>query len=69
MKTYRVTIYPVTWTVRVEANNEEDAKKKALELEGPAVYAFHGDDTDEWEHDISEWPNIGNGQVDVEEDE
>lgn len=71
MKTFKVTIYPVTpWTVRVRARSEKAAKKKALALEGPAAYAFHGDDLEEWEHDIWEWPNIGkNGQVDVEEEE
>lgn len=68
---YKVTIYPVTpWTVRVEAKNKKEAKRKALELDGPACYAFHGDALDEWEHDILEWPNIGiDGQIDIEEDE
>lgn len=69
MKTYKVTIYPVTpWTVRVGAKNENEAKQKALELDAPPCYAFERD-TEEWEHDILEWPNIGiNGQVDIEED-
>ena len=68
MKRFKVTIYPVTpWSVEVEADSEEDAKEYALGLDGPTVYAFHGDNTDEWEHDILEWPNIGNGTVDVEE--
>lgn len=67
MKTYKVTIYPITpWTVQVEANSEKEAKEIALDLEGPVVYAHHGDNLEEWEHDISEWPNIGSGQVDVE---
>lgn len=71
MKTYKVTIYPVTpWTVRVEAKNKKQAIKKAMELEGPSCYSFHGDNIDEWGHDIYEWPNIGNdGQIDVEKDE
>lgn len=70
MKTYKVTIYPVTpWTVKVKAKSEKEAKKKALELDGPPCYAFE-QDSDEWKHDIMEWPNIGiNGQIDVEEDE
>ena len=69
MKTYKVSIYPETvWTVKVEAESEEDAKAKALALEGPAEYSFFGDDTDEWYYEILEWPNIGpKGQVNVEE--
>lgn len=68
MKTYKVTIYPVTpWTVLVEAETEEEAKLIALDFEGPAMPAYFGSQMD-WYHDISEWPNIGNdGQVDVEE--
>jgi hypothetical protein len=71
MKTFKVSIYPQTnWVVRVEAENEEEAKTKALALDGPAEYSFLGDDTDEWHAEIWEWPNIGpEGQVDVEEDE
>lgn len=65
MKTYKVTIYPVTpWTVKVKAESEEEAKKIALDLEGPPEYAFHGEE--EWKHEILEWPNIGKGTVDVE---
>jgi hypothetical protein len=69
MKTYKVSIYPVTnWTVNVEANSEEEAKAKALALDGPAEYAFLGDCNDEWKAEIWEWPNIGtDGQVDIEE--
>ena len=71
MKRFKVTIYPITpWTVEVEAETEKEAKEYALGLEGPTVYALHDmfyDDTDEWRHDILEWPNIGpKGQVDVE---
>jgi len=70
LKNYKVTIYPVTpWVVTVEANSEEEAKAKALELEAPTSYAFHKDNVEEWGHDILEWPNIGNGQVDVEEED
>jgi hypothetical protein len=69
MKTYKVSIYPVTnWTVNVEANSEEEAKAKALALDGPTEYAFLGDAKDEWKAEIWEWPNIGtDGQVDIEE--
>lgn len=69
MKTYKVTIYPVTaWTVTIKAKSEKAAKKKALELDGPAAYTFY--DEDEWKPEIWEWPNIGkNGTVDVEEQE
>lgn len=71
MKTYKVTIYPVTpWTVRVNAKSEKQAVKKAMELEGPAIYAYQNEQDEEWFPDITEWPNIGkNGQIDVEEDE
>ena len=69
MKTYKVTIYPVTpWTISIEANNEKEAKEKALSWEGPAMYAYLDDDLEEWKHDISEWPNIGkDGEVYIEE--
>lgn len=68
MKTFKVTIYPVTpWITHVEAENEEEAKEIALGLEGPETPSFHGSSLNEWEHDIMEWPNIGNGTVDVEE--
>ena len=68
MKTFKVTIYPVTpWTVRVEAKNEKEAKIKALNLDGPNMYIH--DDLDEWFHDITDWPNIGDkGEVYIEED-
>lgn len=68
MKTFKVSIYPQTvWTVRVEAENEEEAKKKALALDGPSEIIT---DDYEWHAEIWEWPNIGpEGQVDVEEEE
>lgn len=66
MAKYQVTIYPVTtWTVTVEAKSAAEAKKIALELEGPAEPMMY--DEGEWRHEILEWPNIGkNGQVDIE---
>ena len=68
MKNFKVTIYPQTaWVMNVEAENEEEAKTKALDAEGPIDYAF-AEDLDEWHPEIWAWPNIGvNGQVDVEE--
>lgn len=70
MKTYKVTIYPVTpWTVRVEAESEDEAKDRALELESPDVFSFQEEELDKWGHDIMEWPNIGdNGIVETEEE-
>ena len=68
MEKFKVTIYPkTTWHVTVEADTEEEAKDKALSMEGPAELAYHGDYSYEWTHEILEWPNIGNGTVDVEE--
>lgn len=72
MKTYKVTIYPVVpWTVRVEAKNEEEAKKKALLLDGPEMFAFQiNPELEEWVPQIWEWPNIGpKDTVDIEEEE
>ena len=65
MALYKVSIYPETqWDITVEAESEEEAKKKALEADGPTTYGHMTDD--EWQAQIWEWPNIGNGQVDVE---
>lgn len=66
MAKYKVTIYPqVGWTCIVKAKSEKEAKKKALELEGPPEYVRHNEE--EWMSEILEWPNIGiNGQVDIE---
>ena len=68
MRQYKVTIYPVTpWSVTVEAKTEEEAKEIALNLDGPTVYSFHSS-LEEWQHDICEWPNIGTGNIDIEEE-
>lgn len=68
MKTFKVTIYPTTnWTIEVEAENEKEAKEKALATEGPSEAGYFGHESD-WNPEIWEWPNIGpNGQVDIEE--
>jgi hypothetical protein len=70
-KIFEVTIYPVTpWKVRVEARSEKEAKKKALNLDGPTLYAYQlNPELEEWVPDIMEWPNIGkNGEVYIEEE-
>ena len=66
MAKYQVTIYPVTpWTIVVEAKSAKEAKKIALDLEGPSEPMMC--DESEWNHEILEWPNIGiNGQIDIE---
>jgi hypothetical protein len=67
MKSFKVTIYPVTpWSIIINAKNEAAAKKKALNLDGPSMYCHYDDD--EWRPEIDEWPNIGkNGEVYIEE--
>lgn len=67
MKSFKVSIYPQTvWSVEVEAENEEEAKKKALDLEGPSEPGYKSEN--EWYPEIWEWPNIGpKGEVNVEE--
>lgn len=68
MKRYKVSIVvPTQWNVEVEAESEEEAMSEALDLEGPGVPACFGDNLDEWEHEILEWPNLGkNDKPEVE---
>ena len=70
-KIFEVTIYPVTpWKVRIKAKNEEDAKKKALSLDAPELYAYQmNPELEEWVPDIMEWPNIGGKGEDYIEEE
>lgn len=71
MKRYKVSIVHQTeWTTHLEAENEEEARSKAFELDGPAETAFfNSEDDGEWAYTIWEWPNVGNdlNSVDVEE--
>lgn len=69
-KKYTVTIYPVTpWKVTVKAESEKKAIKKALKLDAPPSYVFHGDSGEEWQHDIMEWPNVSPNEIEVEEEQ
>jgi hypothetical protein len=68
MPKYKVAItVPTQWVAKVEADSEEDAVKKAMELDAPPELSYLEDAEDEWKHEIYEWPNGSPDDAWVEE--
>ena len=68
-KKYKVTVYVKTpYSTIVKADDENEAKEKALERDAPTYYVYRENIEDEWVTEpLEEFHNLGNNEPEIEE--